>query len=500
MPPPVPVIAGAGQITDRPDDPRRGLEPLALMDAAARHALDDAGVARDAWGAVDTLAVVTNVFHDYGDTAAMLAARLGLRPRRTLLSTWGGNTPQSLVSHLCDEIAAGRTDVALIAGGEAFHTMRALGKAGLPSPWTPPAEVAAPRWGDPRPGTSDLESRHGLREAYVTFALYENAFRAARGQSIAQQRAELGAFAARCARVAAANEHAWFRDAKDAATLVTVGPANRMVTFPYPKYLNAIMEVNQGAALLLASEAAARRLGIPGARQVWPWAGIDVSELWFLTERADYRALPALRRAGAAVLEAIDVPVDTIRYLDLYACFPIAARLSAAMLGLDPAAARPLTVTGALPWFGGPGNNYSTHAIASVVERLRADREGTALVTAVGWNFTKHALGLYGGRPHPPGWLRAGGPRLQEELDALPHPTLALDPAGAASLETYTIVHGRDGVPERGVAVGLLDDGQRFVATLPPDSGLLAALEDEEQVGRRGTVRTADGLSTFDPG
>ena len=76
-PPPVPVVVGVGQITDRPDDPRDGLEPLALMEAAARRALDDAGVARVAWPTVDTLAVVTNVFHDYGDTATMLAARLG---------------------------------------------------------------------------------------------------------------------------------------------------------------------------------------------------------------------------------------------------------------------------------------------------------------------------------------------------------------------------------------------------------------------------------------
>jgi acetyl-CoA C-acetyltransferase len=274
---PVPVLVGAGQVTDRPDDPLHGLEPLGLMEAAARAALDDAAIGPARWDAVDTLAVVTNVFHDYADTATMLAGRLGLHPRRGILSTWGGNTPQSLVNHLCDEIAAGRTDVAVIAGGEAFHTMRALGKAGLPSPWTAPAASGPQRWGDLRPGTSDLESRHGLREAYVTFALYENAFRAARGQSIPAQRDELGAFAERCARVAAKNPYAWFPEAKDAATLVTPTPSNRMVAFPYPKYLNAIMEVNQGAALVLASEAGARRLGIPEARWVWPWTGIDVT-------------------------------------------------------------------------------------------------------------------------------------------------------------------------------------------------------------------------------
>src|SRR5262245_28644323 len=107
---PLPVLVGAGQITDRPDDPRLGLEPLPLMEAAALRAYVDPALPGAAHQAVDTVAVVTNVFHDYGDTARMLATRLGLHPARTVLSTWGGNTPQSLLSHLCDEVAAGRIE------------------------------------------------------------------------------------------------------------------------------------------------------------------------------------------------------------------------------------------------------------------------------------------------------------------------------------------------------------------------------------------------------
>src|SRR5262245_60333870 len=325
---PLPVLVGAGQITDRPDDPRQGLEPLALMEAAALRALEDAALTGVARQAVDTVAVVTNVFHDYGDTARMLAGRLGVHPARTILSTWGGNSLESLLSHLCDEIAAGRIDVALLAGAEAFQTMRALGKAGVASPWTPPSSLAVQRWGESRPGVTEIESHHGAREAYVSFALFENAFRAARRQSLAEQRAELGAFGERCARIAAVNPHAWFRDAKDAATLTTVTPSNRMVAFPYPKYLNAIMEVNQGAALLAASEAAARRLGVPADGWVWPWAGVDVAELWFLSERANFRELPGMRRGAAELLECVGLGIDRVRHLDLYGCFPIAPRLS----------------------------------------------------------------------------------------------------------------------------------------------------------------------------
>ncbi|HKA28931.1 MAG TPA: acetyl-CoA acetyltransferase, partial [Candidatus Binatia bacterium] len=262
---------------------------------------------------------------------------------------------------------------------------------------------------------------------------------------------------------------------------------------------NAIMDVNQGAALVVASESAARRLGVPEDRWVWPWAAADVAEHWFLSDRATFHELPGMRRAAGELLASVDLDVRTVSHLDLYGCFPIAPRLSAAMLGLDPGTSRPLTVTGALPWFGGPGNDYATHAVAAVMERLRAKRDDTALVHALGWNCTKHGLAVYGGRRPARGWQRAGGPALQEWVASQPRATVMQDPAGRGALETYTVVHGRDGAAERGVAIGRLDDGRRFVAALPRDPTLLDAFEQEEQVSRAGTVRTAAGVSTFDP-
>ncbi len=495
----VPVLVGGGQTVDRPDDPTTGREPLLLMEEAARRAADDAGGGQALLAAVDTVAVPNVVCHDYGDAPGMLAERLGSHPRRTIYTTLGGNTPQSLVTLLCDDIAAGRSEVALIAGAEAWHTMRVRSRAGLPSNWTPAREATAPRWGDPRPGASELEARHGAARPVETYPLYENAFRAARGLSLAAHRAELGTFAGRCAAIAARNPYAWFRDGKDAATLSTVTAENRIIGFPYPKFMNAIMDVNQGAALILASEAAARRLGIAADRCVYPWSGVDVVEHWFLQDRVDYHTLPGMRRAGKDLLEAVDLPIDRFHHLDLYSCFPIAPRLSAAMLGIAPDDPRPLTVTGALPWFGGPGNNYTTHAIATVMDRLRSDRASFALVHALGWICTKHALGVYAGAPPPRGWRRAGGPALQAWADALPRPEVVEEASGSATIETYTVAHGRDGAPERGVVIGRLRDRRRFLAVLPRDRGVLEAMERDEQVGRAGTVTPDGRLNRFDP-
>src|SRR5207244_3620738 len=164
----LPVLIGGGQTTDRPEDPTAGREPLVLMEEAARRAAEDAGGGARLLAALDTVAVVNVICHDYGDAAGLLAERLGCRPARTIYTTLGGNTPQSLVNHLCDEIAAGRTELALVAGAEAWHTARALGRAGRPSGWAH-RPASAPPWGDGRPGVSAHEARHGIGQPIVTY-------------------------------------------------------------------------------------------------------------------------------------------------------------------------------------------------------------------------------------------------------------------------------------------------------------------------------------------
>jgi acetyl-CoA C-acetyltransferase len=496
---PRPVLVGGGQVIDRPADPTEGREPLRLMEDAARRAADDAGAGAALLAAVDTLAVANIVCHDYGDAPGLLAERLGCRPRRTIYTALGGNTPQTLVNHLSDEIAAGRTDVALIAGAEAWHTMRALSRAGRTGVWAHVPASEAPRFGDARPGISGLEARYGAARPVDTYPMVENAFRAARGLTIAEHRRELVAFTGRCAAIAAANPYAWFRDGKSGEAIATVTAENRMIAFPYPKFMNAILDVNQGAALLLVSEEAARRHGVPPARWVYPWTGVDVVEHWFLQDRVDYATLPGVRLAGRQLLATAGLEMSQIQHLDLYSCFPIAPRLSAAMLGIAPDDPRPLTLTGGLPWFGGPGNNYTTHAIATAMDRLRAAPGSFALVHALGWILTKHALGVYASTPPPAGWRRAGGDALQAAVDAMPHPPIVEEPAGRATIETYTVAHDRSGAPERGIVIGRLPHGGRFFALLPRDADVLSAMERDEQVGRAGTVRRQGTLDVFDP-
>ena len=173
-----------------------------------------------------------------------------------------------------------------------------------------------------------------------------------------------------------------------------------MVAYPYTKLLTADLQVDQGAATILCTAAAAEAAGVPRERWVFPLAGADAEDHWFLSHRADFHSSPAIRLAGASALALAGSTIDDMAHLDLYSCFPSAVETAAAELGLpldDPA--RPLTVTGGLTFGGGPGNNYGTHAVASMVDTLRADPGSRGLVTGLGWYQTKHSVGIYGTAP-----------------------------------------------------------------------------------------------------
>jgi acetyl-CoA C-acetyltransferase len=286
---------------------------------------------------------------------------------------------------------------------------------------------------------------------------------------------------ARFSVVAAGNPYAWSPRTRTAIELRTVSPTNRMVSFPYPKFFNANDRVDQGAAMILCSVEAARSAGVPDHQWVFPLSGADAHDHWFLTHRHDLRSSPAIRLAGGRALRLAGVGIDDIAYIDLYSCFPCAVQIAANELGLPiDDATRPLTVTGGLGFAGGPGNNYVSHSIATMAGALRRDPGSVGLVTGLGWYVTKHSVGVWSTTP-PPNGFAFDSP--QEDVDALPQRTPASDFEGDATVETYTVIHGRDGGPERAIVALLTKDGARAWGTLT-DHDALENLETQEGCGR----------------
>ncbi|MCX8073343.1 MAG: acetyl-CoA acetyltransferase [Candidatus Binatia bacterium] len=498
----IPVLIGGGQITQRDVDPLRAEEPLGLMTIAAQRAAEHAGLAPAALAKIDLAAVVNILGWSYANPPGALAARFDAKPAQLWYSTLGGNTPQWLVNEIAARIAKGEVRFALLAGAEAFATRRRARVAKVQLQWSkgeapgfPPATVV----GSERPGVNDVEMAHGMTLPVVVYPLFENALRVHYRHSLEQHRRYLGELCARMTAVAAQNPHAWFPLRRTAEEIATPSAENRMVSFPYTKYMNAIMEVDQGAALLITSAAYAKELGVPRDRCVYLWGCADTQDHWFVSERVNYWSSPAIRVAGREAMRMAGWSLEEIDFFDLYSCFPSAVQIGRDALGICADDARPLTVTGGLPYFGGPGNNYVTHSIATMLELLRQHPGKRGLVTGLGWYITKHSVGLYSTEPPPRPFVRRDPAEYQQEIDCMARPELVLRPCGRGTVETYTIVHDRDGTPVRGIVVGRLADGHRFLANLPAEPAELLRWEERELVGVQGEVVHSDSGNTFRP-
>jgi acetyl-CoA C-acetyltransferase len=448
----IPVVVATGQSIER----TAVVSALDLAERAARVALDRVPKLQ---ADVRQISVV-NIMSPVGTApAADLARRLHLSPTRTEVTTVGGNSPQWLVNRAAQAISDGLVDVVLIAGAEAQRSARTGGGGTHDGPTSagPPDRVI----GDDQPPVSAAELQAGLIAPVHLYALFESVLAHRAGRSLAEHRTALGRLMAPFTTVAAAHPYAWFPDARPASELSDITPDNRLVSEPYPKNLCAMFAVDQGAAVIVTSLAAARRAGADEGA-VFCWSGAQCREVWFPAARPDPGAAPAMGASTSAALEASGTGVDDLGAFDLYSCFPCAVELAAAGLGLAPDDGRRLTVTGGLPYFGGPGNNYSLHAVATMVDRLR-QQGGTGLVTALGWYLTKHAAGVYGADPPPRGWRQGDTADAQAAIDASAV-EIAGDGSGPAVVLASTVVSGRHGEVTAAPVIARLGDGRHVAA------------------------------------
>lgn len=497
--PRTPVLVGVGQFCDPIDGPSyERLSPVELAAAAARLALADTGADPAALASViDTVAAIRQFeisvpgarppFGGSDNPPRSVAVRIGADPRRAVLEVTGGQGPQHLVTELAGAIRAGDADAVLVCGAEAMSTVRHL--AGGPD---------APDWSESVGGP--LEDRgfglkglitsyqvaHGLFDAPAQYALFENARRARLGLSRADYAAAMGALFAPFTEVAKANPYAAAPVSRTAAELAGVTERNRIVVDPYPRLLVARDTVNQGAAVLLMSVERARELEVPEDRWVFLHGAADVTAPTIL-ERENLSDARASVLAVREALSTAGIGVEDLAHLDLYSCFPVAVSTICDGLGLAEDDPRGFTVTGGLPYFGGPGNNYSLHAIAETVDRCRAEPGTFGLVGANGGVLSKYSVGVYA--TTPAAWRAVTGD-AQREVDTWPAHPVTERADGAAAIETWTVTSGRKG--RTGIVVGLLEDtGERFLATtVPGDDATLALLDAEQPIGGRLVVRS----------
>jgi acetyl-CoA C-acetyltransferase len=502
----IPVLIGCGQITDR-RPAETVATPIELMVEALRRAAADAGPGQAVLQAADVLVAIGLTadspegkgLPSYANVPALVAAELGIEPATRLYTAAGGNTPQMLLNLYAERIASGECETLLLTGAEALAGMLGRLKQNLDlSGWQsdegePPEMVTSDRL-----AATPHEMNHGIQLPASVYPLFENALRGRYGEDIATHQRHMGELFSRFSRVASENPLAWFPVERSASELADVSETNRYVGFPYTKYLNAIIQVNMGAALIMTSVGRAREMGVAEDRLVYLHGCADANDRWYIHERENYYSSPAIRTIGRKALAMAGRSIDDMDYLDIYSCFPSAVQIACDELGIAHDDSRGLTVTGGLPYFGGPGNNYVTHSIATMMDRLRAKPGAFGLLNANGWFITKHSIGVYSTTPLARPWRREDPAAYRDEALTQPVPPFTETPQGTATIETYTVLYGRQG-PERGLVIGRLADGTRFVANTPDDADTLQEMVSRDMLGAEGTVSSRDGRNIFSP-
>ncbi len=485
------VIIGIGEVTEKLRAPAQGSEPVALMEQALRAAEQDTGA--DALLArIDSLDIVSEHSWPYHDVVALLNERIGAQPRHAVYGETGGESPVRFIHEAALRIARGESTLAAVVGAESTYTVAAAKKAGVTLDWAPRNRGAKLVSGDDL--VNPIAVKHGVFMPVQVYPFYDNAAQASWGQTQREALAESGAIWSRYASVAAENEYAWLRKPYTPDEITTPSESNRLVAWPYTKHMVANPMVNQGAAVIVASLAEARRLGIAEDRLVYIWGGAAANEPRDYLKRDQYTRSHAQDAVLTTTAALAGIPARAFQAVELYSCFPCVPKMARRVLDLP--ADFQMTSTGGLSFFGAPLNNYMTHAAAGIVRGLRGKADAKGLLYGQGEYVTKHHAIVLATTPPP------AAPSEDYRVESVaaersgPVPELVDDYVGPATVETFTVVYGRSGDADFGTVIARTPAGQRLMARVPAsDTATLARLTDLDArpVGLSGTVEAGDG-------
>ncbi|WP_395310115.1 acetyl-CoA acetyltransferase [Mycobacterium sp. AMU20-3851] len=498
--PRTPVIVGVGQFTERIDLPGyRGMSSVELATEAARAALADTGA--DVAAVAESIEVFAALRQFEISTPfspaplgrsdnypRSVAARIGADPARAVLEPLGGHGSQKVVTEFSAAIAAGDAEVVLVFGSENGSTLRHFARQ---EDKPDHSEQVGGQLEDRGFGfeqyMDEYTATHGLTGAPVQYGLLDNARRARLGATVADYRTAMAELFAPFSKVAAKNPFSSSPVERSVDELVTVTAENRMICDPYPRLMVARDQVNQGAAVLIMSVAAARRLSVPEEKWVYLHGHADLVEQPLL-DREELGTSLSAELAVAEALRVAGIGLDEVSTFDLYSCFPFPVFTVCDTTGLATDDPRGLTLTGGLPFFGGPGNSYSLHGIAETALSMRDNPGGFGLVGANGGVMSKYSVGVYSTRPVE--WAADNSREVQAQINERPRIAVTRHPHGPGTIETYSVRY--DWPEVTGVIIGRLDaDGSRFMA-MTTDEDLLALMTDGDPLGAAITVTAGE--------
>jgi acetyl-CoA C-acetyltransferase len=397
-----------------------------------------------------------------------IAHAIGAANARTVVLK-AGIPQQTLLNETFRELMAGSIGAGLVVGGEAAHRAAVARRAGIalddPDPSdVPPDDVRGPQGEILSP--PELAVR--AIDAVVQYALMESALRHAEGESLDENRDAIARLWSGFSEVASRNPHAAFREVMTAEAMREPSASNRLMAFPYNKWHCSQMYVDQASALLLTTLGNAERAGVPAEKVVFPLVSLESSDALSLARRAEPHRWPAMSVLGEAAESHLGRQLADLDHFEVYSCFPAAVRIQQRALGL-PIDGIP-TITGGLPFAGGPWNNFVLQAIAAMVERVREAPGSVGMVSVVSGLLTKPGLGIYSTAPGDSSPLIDD--LAKRASDATAEVPLAEGYRGPATIVAYTVRADRSGAM------------RSFVIADTPQAARCVVVSDDAEVAR----------------
>lgn len=387
-----PVLIGLGSIQQKGNYNQLD-EALILMDKAFKKAIVDC-TNNDITKYINEVRVPKG-FWRYRDPGKWVAENNKIKSVKTTV-TKVGILQQNLINTACDKIQNGEIKASLILGGESrFKILRSSieNKEYIETPLNTNPDIYDK---SPEKLQLDIEEKELGSMAVGYYAILESAFRFMLQNNHDDHSNYLSEIYSGYSKIAAINKDGWIEQSLDKKVIKTESKKNLRQAFPYNKYHCTSWNVNQACAIIICSEDIANKLNIPSDKRVYPLASSENNHMISTLQRPNLIEPAGMHLAAKFIMDICNENNLIPNLYDLYSCFPVAVQMFAKSLKLNDI--KDKTVTGAMPFAGGPLNSYVLHSTAKLIEKLR-ENNGVGIVTGVSGMMTKQSYALWSKNP-----------------------------------------------------------------------------------------------------
>ena len=475
------VVIGVSAIQQKGDFENLD-EALLLMDQVVKEALSDSGN-KSIKDHIDEIRIPKG-FWRYRDPGKWIAKNNDFKTIPTTYVTKIGVLQQNLINEACLKIENGEINASIILGGEArYKQLRSVIEKKeyfeTKLDENPDFYIKAK---EDLYGDEELEELGAMAVGY--YATMETALRKNDNENIEEHQNNIASMYEEFSKVASNNEDAWLDHPYSKKEILETSKKNKMLAYPYNKLHCTSWNVNQSAALIICSEELANKLEIDNKKRVYPISSSENNHMIAIQQRPKlYESLGMIYAAKSInkMMEQLDIRLDAY---DLYSCFPAAVKMFSKSLELGSEI--PKTITGSMPYAGGPLNSFVIHSTVKMIQKIRALEARHGLVTGVSGMMTKQSFCVWG-KEYQEQFI-FDDVTERAKLDEKPV-ELSNIAEGEGEIIGYTIIEVSE---HSSKAVLYLDDEKKHRKVVSSfDKNFINLLMEEEWVGKK--VKFIDG-------